>query len=177
MANYKYKSDEWYESEPVTVTLGSVNIGSATVYNAVGGSWIGLASVSGKVGLNTGANWAGLASVSGSVKNAGVQGTPTTSTIGLFNSGNATVFVATNTFKILNLALSVDLAETLKFLSGTDYLAGNASVGMSLAAEGSLVSNGSLDSPVFIASGAAKGFVINSSATGAIGGSVTWLEE
>lgn len=41
MADYKYKSDEWYESEPVELTVSSVAVGYATVYNAAGASWVG----------------------------------------------------------------------------------------------------------------------------------------
>jgi len=66
---YKYKSDEWYESEPVNVTVGTVAIGSATVYNAVGASYIGLASVNISP-IPTGAAWIGLvstASINGDV--------------------------------------------------------------------------------------------------------------
>jgi len=102
---------------------------------------------------------------------------PTTEAIGIYNSGSATVFVATDTFKITNFSLVCDEAQDIKILSGTDYLAGNASVAMSMAAEGQLTQSGSPDSPVFVASGVAKGFVINSSVTGKVAGSVTWIDE
>jgi len=197
----KRASDMWVEPEEVTISSGAtvtaiLNSGATVTQSGglpAGTSYIGLATVD--VGANVAwsdpGTYVGLATVDigsqpslpagtntiGDVRIAGSKSAPTTATIGLYNSGNATVFVATNTFKILNMMIGVDLAEEIKVLSGTDYLVGNASVALSLAAEGGFVQNGSPDSPLYVATAAAKGFVINSSATGAIGGSVTWIDE
>lgn len=154
------------------VGLATVDIGSQPESNlASGDNYIGLATVDIGKALPAGTN------TIGNVKIAGSNSTPTTAPISIFASGNATVFVAANTFKILSLKMVFDEDEDIKLLSGTDYLCGSTSIAMSFAAEGGFTEQGSVDAPVYIASGGAKGFVINSSATGDIAGHVTWIDE
>ena len=169
---------------------GVAQIGSVTVANPVtfgsnvslnaSSAWIGLVTVyhgGGNVSLNASNAWIGLATVQGPVKNAGTTKTIVTMPFGISASGAATVFVPTLTFNATHLLLSSNATVTVNIMSGPTYLAGNASIGISLVPGGGWIENGSVDSPIYNGMANGGAFVVKSSATVNIGGKVTYYEE
>ncbi len=189
------------------IGLASVNIGAlATGANYIGlasvnispipagSSWVGLASISGDVGLNTGANyvglasvnispiptgsaWIGLASVMGSIKLAGTTKTFVNVPIALNAAGSATLCVPTGKFHVTHLLLSSNATVTVNIKSGPTYLAGNATIGISLVPGGGWIENGTTDAPTYEGLVAAAGLVIDTDSTAEVGGKVLYFDE
>ena len=165
----------------LSIAAGNNNIGDVDVATlpalVAGTAQIGSVTIANQPPLTTGSAWIGLATVTGGIKNAGTTKTLEIKNIGISASGNATIFVPTTEFHVTHLLLSSDATVRVAILSGTTYLAGNASVGISLAPLGGFVENGSVDSPIYEGLANAAAFVINSSAAANIGGKVVYYEE
>lgn len=111
------------------------------------------------------------------VTNSGTTKTLVSEVIATYNSGNYTVFVPSNKFHITSLIISADESQRIAIRSGVTYLVGNSTIGISLATQGGFVETGSVDSPIYIGSTAGDAFIIESSATGSIGGKVIYFDE
>ncbi len=196
-------SNAWVGLVSTASIKGQVSlVGNATVINGAGSAFIGLvstASIQGKVSLvgnatlNASNAWIGLATVVvgassafiGLVSTASIQGKVETIRaktleiipIGMYNSGNATLFVPVGTFYITSLVVSSSATQTLKILSGASYLVGNASVGITIFPGGGWVETGSVDTPIYKGLAANAAFVLNSSVTASVAGKIIYYVE
>lgn len=125
--------------------------------------------------MPTGTNYIGL--VTACSRNAGTTKTLIPKPIALSASGDATIFVPSNTFKVTHMLLNSDATVRMTIKSGASYLVGNASVGVTLSPNGGWVENGSPDSPVYVGLAGAASFVVNSNVTANIGGKVIYFDE
>jgi len=154
------------------IGLATTTLGSApTLYAVVNTSAAGQSSVV----LDSGANWVGLVSVSGTVEPTNSK-TLVYRSFGISASGNNTIFVPSNTFNIVHLALSANATVGVNILSGVTYLTGNASLNMTFFPGGGIVENGQILNPVYKGATSADAFVIATDTATEIAGKVVYYD-
>jgi hypothetical protein len=164
----------------VTVTLGtsldstndSVAIGQAL---PAGSNYIGLTTAT----LGVGTQFIGL--VTAGSRDLGSTKTFIPKSIELSTGSVATVFVATNTWKMTQLMVNSNATVRVSIKSGATYLTGNASIGVELNPGGGWVENGSPRSPIYIGLAVAQGIVIEKTDYGGtlarVSGKVMFIDE
>lgn len=158
-----YASDEW--SKPTNLDAGDLQIGAVEIKNSTDDT----RAVVGSNGLYVDVRSALI---------AGTTRTLVTLPVAQYNSGTATLFVPTGTFKVINVELSCDAANEITLLSGATYLGGNASIaGFRIAAAGNYIETGTIDAPLYDGLADAASLVLKSSATGSLGGKITYYED
>ena len=185
----------WDSGATVAVSNLPSHIGTATVFAGANfpvtwtsGATVGVSSLPAHIGTATvfaGANFpvtitSGTTIAVSDLPNVTVANQNRTwlqQNFGLFQDGNATIFVPSARFNIAHMVLGTDTACQLAILSGGTYLAGNASIGIPLAANGGFVRDGGEFSPVFRGLASGNAFVINSNVTAKIGGHVIYWED
>ena len=163
------------------IGLASVNIGGTLPALVASSAYIGLASVN--IGGTLPALVAGTAQIGSVTVSNTVTVEETTSktllhlTIANNTSGAATIFVPTGTFKITNLMLSANATVGISIKSGVTYLAGNASIRVTVFPGGGWVENGDLLNPLFSGLADAGSFVLEKTTTTPIAGHVVYYED
>ena len=159
----------------VTLDDGSLTgvVGNVTLSDSK--TYVGLTTTT----LGIGTQFVGL--VTAWSRDAGSLKTFIHKNIELSTSSVATLYVATETFKITQVLLNSDATVRVSIKSGVTYLTGNASIGITLNPGGGWVENGSPRSPLYYGLAVDQGVVLEkfdmTGTSARIGGKVILIDE